>query len=548
MPLTGGAERALRGILARYPGKWFLVGPAMHLAFRDVRIDFFKKIDIAIEPGEARAHSSLFREEFVTAGFTLTSFISSKANFLVEAEGYNCRIRVGSLNRIKPDEPFSNRFLDSMERGCQLTDTVSVAGVNFIAPFSRETYKRVMENEDLLARLVLAARFGALVAVWKLPSPARLAPFSANRLRRFSKSLSSRVCEFPRPHQSQIDRFDSWDEKLGWDNKPEVSKLDKSDRGASFSPKSALNPVIFSTDRRGSRAPKYQDEKALVSIYGDSYAMCRDVNDNETVAWKLAEICGANVTNYGVGNYGLDQAILKLEDNFASDPTPNVVVAVTTITMARCVSVYRHYLEPGNVLAIKPRFETVEGDGILLRKNPISKKQEFRSLGERKLFFREVDDHYAYWRRSRLHLLRNVPAAIARWAGGSPEASHVLGRFEYEASFWRSHEDLFLALISRLSSFSKRQGFRAFFLLQHQERSLSYAKQRGKDSLPWTSALSKAASLNPEVTFLDELEFFRKFEDEKALYSRSHHSPLANQLVAQSLNIAISQSDGMTGN
>ena len=46
-------------------------------------------------------------------------------------------------------------------------------------------------------------------------------------------------------------------------------------------------------------------------IFGDSFAFCRYVNDNETWEYFLENLIQMNVRNYGVGNFGVDQAILK---------------------------------------------------------------------------------------------------------------------------------------------------------------------------------------------------------------------------------------------
>lgn len=41
--------------------------------------------------------------------------------------------------------------------------------------------------------------------------------------------------------------------------------------------------------------------------------MCREVNDNETIQYFLSNLTNSFVSNYGVGNYGLDQAVLRFE-------------------------------------------------------------------------------------------------------------------------------------------------------------------------------------------------------------------------------------------
>ena len=48
-----------------------------------------------------------------------------------------------------------------------------------------------------------------------------------------------------------------------------------------------------------------------ISVFGDSFAFCRYVNDDETWENFLEKKIKSNVYNYGVGNYGIDQSFLK---------------------------------------------------------------------------------------------------------------------------------------------------------------------------------------------------------------------------------------------
>ena len=91
----------------------------------------------------------------------------------------------------------------------------------------------------------------------------------------------------------------SYDKDLGWDRKSNT-------KGSELSNKK----TFFKINNNGSRGiNKFRKNK--ISVFGDLCAFCRYVNDNETWQFHLSNKYKFNVLNFGVGNYGLDQAFLK---------------------------------------------------------------------------------------------------------------------------------------------------------------------------------------------------------------------------------------------
>ena len=107
-----------------------------------------------------------------------------------------------------------------------------------------------------------------------------------------------------------------------------------------------------------------------------------------------------------------------------------------------------------------------------------------------------------------------------------------INTFEYEISFWRSHEALFLGMMAFYQQLAEHHGFKPVFLLQHHKRSLEYLTGKPSEQLPWTSTIGKASEKFPGITFLDEADIFAGCDDIEALYTRSHHSPKANRKIA----------------
>ena len=84
--------------------------------------------------------------------------------------------------------------------------------------------------------------------------------------------------------------------------------------------------MTFTIDPSGSRVID-NDRPATIAAFGDS-AFCRQVGDGETWESALGREMRTGVLNYGVGNYGLDQALLRYEKTQLPDTVDTVVMAV----------------------------------------------------------------------------------------------------------------------------------------------------------------------------------------------------------------------------
>ncbi len=134
----------------------------------------------------------------------------------------------------------------------------------------------------------------------------------------------------------------SYDKDLGWDRKSNT-------KGSELSNKK----TFFKINKNGSRGiNKFRKNK--ISVFGDSFAFCRYVNDNETWQFHLSNKYKFNVLNFGVGNYGLDQAFLKYLKKKKQIQSKKIVFCVVPETIARVFSYWKHFREFKNIFAIKP--------------------------------------------------------------------------------------------------------------------------------------------------------------------------------------------------
>jgi len=160
---------------------------------------------------------------------------------------------------------------------------------------------------------------------------------------------------------------DGYDNELGWVRKPNTEHTERGKYGQ----------TKWTINNKGCRNnPNYEDKKSEISCYGDSYTFSRQVNDNETWEHFLSEMLDTNVLNFGVGNYGIDQALLRMKRDYPKNKTPLVILCIVPDTISRINNVWKHYYEYGNTFGFKPRF-IIKDENIILIKNFIDNEKKF---------------------------------------------------------------------------------------------------------------------------------------------------------------------------
>ena len=153
--------------------------------------------------------------------------------------------------------------------------------------------------------------------------------------------------ELPNFKEDNINSFfeSSYNKDLGWLKRPNI--VDFHDKNK--------KRTKFSIDELGARKSKYSHLKKKIEAYGDSFVFGRYVNDEHVWTEILSKNLGFHVINYGVGNYGFDQALLRHQRNKDLDSI-YTIIGVVPETINRINSIWKHYLEFGNIYGFKPSF------------------------------------------------------------------------------------------------------------------------------------------------------------------------------------------------
>ncbi|MXV63380.1 hypothetical protein GS429_15170 [Natronorubrum sp. JWXQ-INN-674] len=372
--------------------------------------------------------------------------------------------------------------------------------------------------------------------------------------------------EFPGIDRELLGKFSSFDSELGWCPQPNREK--QKDTGDHLPGEEVRSVVTYSTDEYASRVcpatDRDEDADVTVSTYGDSYCFCREVDDDETFQHYLAQELDTHVANYGGGNYGLDQALMRLKRQYPEEETDYVFMVVTASSIARILSVWKHYQEFGNILAVKPRY-VLEGDDLVRVESPVDEKEDLLDLESKADFLREYDFHYDHWFKPHYASFPYTPdffdkpehLRYALYTGGK-ELERRAGRsipgidfdqaqtqsalrmeqprVRYHERLFDTHEDLFDALIEEFVDYADEQEFTPVFVMVQQ---LRYAKYESEHGPIYGDLLDRLDESYDDLETIDMARHLDPDDGVESLYVErgegGHYSPETNQEIADVL-------------
>ena len=158
------------------------------------------------------------------------------------------------------------------------------------------------------------------------------------------------------------------------------------------------SPSLFGLaeyDRIGSRVvPQFPDphkERALVSLYGDSFTWGFQVPANQAWGNLLARKLGRRVNNFGVGGYGSDQSYLRFLHNTGED-APIVILAHLSENILRNLNQFRDLISNPGSIGFKPRFILdSSGQAQLIPMPHLSKAAYLRCLADPEVYLKHEE-------------------------------------------------------------------------------------------------------------------------------------------------------------
>jgi len=181
-----------------------------------------------------------------------------------------------------------------------------------------------------------------------------------------------------------------YDSEIGSVTKPNTGNIEKHETKTK-----KIITTSYSIDSTGSRTnPGHDHLETLIESYGDSICFGRHANDNETWQYYLSKKLNHHVRNLAVGNYGIDQALLRFKRDIENDLDGSIIIfCVAPETIRRSLSIWKHLYEFGNTLSFKPRYRLNNGD-LSLIKNPVDVSEKFKDIGSIFNSFKNNDEYY----------------------------------------------------------------------------------------------------------------------------------------------------------
>ena len=374
--------------------------------------------------------------------------------------------------------------------------------------------------------------------------------------RRYLTKIGLPFEEFPSVNQKIISKFKTFDRRLGWSPKETSNHPDNTGNLIGFSTRN----TFYSIDNNGSRIFQNRFEKSHISTFGDSFAMCRQVNDNETLQFFLSQKTKSFVANYGVGGYGLDQALLRLESLNLPIETKYVVCLVSPWTIERLLACWKHYIEPGNVLGAKPRF-VLKGNKLELIENFIQSRENFKNLRNYKNFLHENDGNFPWFvqKQKTLHKMalwyivsnKKLLDYLLSYTQIKTQKEKCFEKFfrkiepfivenlqeesVYLQSLYQKHSALLKAILMRFVKYCRSNAWTPIFVMLPSYFHIEFMQQGNPLYRKQINSICKEIELQYLDMFevwnsFDRMELKRYFVD---VYG--HHSVVGNQVIAEVL-------------
>lgn len=328
-----------------------------------------------------------------------------------------------------------------------------------------------------------------------------------------------------------------YDQELGWNRKPNTFHEEVGKHGKTF----------WNIDKNGYRKNPFDGKNDIkISCYGDSFTFGRQVNDNETWEYFLSKLTDSKILNFGVGNYGIDQSLLKLKNEFSKNPTEIVILGVVPDTIERILSVWKHYYEYGNTFGFKPRYK-ISNNNLELIKNVIDEKSKFHSY---KNYLKEIQENdffyknkfkkeiicFPYSIRILKNFKRNIGIISKTYKKNQPMEIIMKKNLEWRIKLYdeKFATNLLEKIILEYVNFSKQSNFKPIFIFLPQKDDILFIKNNFHF---YKNTVKKIRNIQ-DLIYIDILQELLEYENLDELYSEDseyggHYSVLGNEVVAK---------------
>jgi len=302
----------------------------------------------------------------------------------------------------------------------------------------------------------------------------------------------------------------------------------------------------------GARSPHdYDDLEQSISVYGDSYAYGDGVAVEDCWAMQLERLSQRGVLNFGVGGYGTDQAMMRLERNYAAAPSSTVLLCIQVENAIRNLNVYRGFYRSG-FNPPKPRY-VLDGDQLRVL-NPFNSPEAVRDhLLEHPEKLSALGRNHDYccqqmllsgepWRLEFPYIYQfavRIPFLVER------AKSMVTMQGRHVPLYEKDSEGLEIMqrIVERFCGFAKQQNFKPIVVIFPAPRDIFRFTKRG--DINYQNLLNFLES--EQITHLDFMEVMAAPDDPRSLMvnGNDHINEAGSKIVAAHLLEFLKQHDAI---
>ena len=317
-----------------------------------------------------------------------------------------------------------------------------------------------------------------------------------------------------------------YDETLGWTHRPHTVR----DQG-----RLTINGAGLRSQREYSQTPL--SDTLRVALFGDSFTTGGGISDNEAYGHQLEVKLNqagirAEVLNFGVGAYGMDQAFLRWQ-KVGRDYAPDMVVfGFQSENLNRNVNIFRQLYRSYGIPFSKPRFVLTD-QGLELLNVPVIPPEQiidvFESFGSHPLAVHE----YYYQSRN----------AAGQWWTASRLAGFLhaaLMKQEIQNEHWQENwgtdgelGQLGQAIVDAFAAdvIKREADFFVVYLVNRWD--LSRHLHHQALTAPYQFMLDHFDEAYHYISFVDQLDEF--YLDDAYYPDGAHYGPELNSIAAQAV-------------
>ena len=230
----------------------------------------------------------------------------------------------------------------------------------------------------------------------------------------------------------------------------------------------------------------------------------------------------------------------------------------TPWTIERIISVWKHYCEPGNVLAAKPRF-VLENGNLKLIENFIKNTNEFENISAFKKFLHKYDENFPFFLKNLKHSpktalsyliqdkdLLNYLLAFNRLKSSKDKSvkdflknaepfivKNLQRENKYLQTLYASQSLLLEAILLRFTQFCKDKAYIPHLIMLPSYSHIKFMQQNNNLYRSELVSICEKIDLN----FIDMFNFWNTFDkndlEKYFIDTYGHHSVLGNKYIAK---------------